>query len=140
MLSVSLEVVMRYFLGRPTVWVLEIAQLGLVYVPFLGAAWLLRREGHVKMDVVLNQLKPRAQSLVNAITSIVGAITCLVIAWFSAQMTWEYFQLDYTSPTGLRIPTAPILVIVPVGVYLLSIQFLRRSNGYLGMWKAGGEY
>ncbi|MBW1774752.1 MAG: TRAP transporter small permease, partial [Deltaproteobacteria bacterium] len=63
MLSVTLEVGLRYFLGRPTSWVVEICGYILLYIPFLVAAWVLRREKHVKMDLVLGMLSPKAQSL-----------------------------------------------------------------------------
>ena len=79
MLSVSADVVLRYFLGRPIGWVKEVAEYILLYIPFLVAAWVLRREGHVKMDMVLTRLNPRTQALVNIVTSSLGAVTFLVI-------------------------------------------------------------
>ena len=45
MLSVTLEVGLRYFLGRPTSWVVEICGYTLLYIPFLAAAWVLRTDG-----------------------------------------------------------------------------------------------
>ena len=50
MLAVSAQIVMRYFLNRPMIWVMEITEISLLFITFLGTAWLLRREGHVKID------------------------------------------------------------------------------------------
>ncbi len=60
MLSVSYNVATRYFFRFSTPGMFEIWEYSLLYMTFLGAAWLLRREGHVSMDIVLNHLKPRA--------------------------------------------------------------------------------
>ena len=43
--SVCLEIIMRYFLNWPLVWVVELTEYGLLHVTFLGAAWLLRQGG-----------------------------------------------------------------------------------------------
>ncbi len=135
-LIISMEVALRYFWNLPIVWVVEITEYGLLFVTFLVAAWVLKREGHVKMDLVLNRLKPRIQALFNIITSIIGAIICLVIIWYSAQTTWIHFQEGSFLPSFLNIPDAYILFIIPIGYFLLFIQFLRRTYGYLGQWRA----
>ena len=136
MLSVGWEVALRYFFGRPTSWVVEIAGYILLYIPFLVAAWVLKREGHVKMDLVVNRLSPRTQALTNMITSVLGAIFCLVVAWYGAGTTWDMFQRGIHRSTVLMAPVAPLIAIIPIGFFLLFIQFLRRTYKYLGGWRA----
>jgi C4-dicarboxylate transporter DctQ subunit len=137
MLSVGLEVALRYFLGRPTSWVVEIAGYILLFIPFLVAAWVLRREGHVKMDLVLTRLRPKNQSLVNAVTSFIGAIVCFVLA-LSGLKTSLYFR-GYQTPTILMLPKSLIIAIIFVGSFLLFIQFMRRTCIFLGKWKTPEE-
>ena len=137
MLSVGLEVTLRYFFGSPTSWVVEVAGYILLYIPFLVAAWVLKREGHVRMDLVLNQLSPKTQSLVNAITSVIGAIICFVLTWFGVKATL-YF-IGYQTPTILMVPKSIIIVIIPVGSLLLFIQFLRRTYSYSRSWRVAEE-
>jgi len=108
----------------------------LLFILFLGAGWLLAKEGHVKVDVLLSQLNPKGQALVNAITSILGAIICLVIVWYGIQCTWDHFQRGVLAHTALELPVAPILAIIPVGSFMLFIQFLRRVYGYIGGWRS----
>ncbi len=134
--SVSTAVVMRYFLGRPIFWVIEISGYSLLYITFLTAAWLLKNEGHVKMDLLLNRLRPGAQSILNMITSAVSAIALLIVVRYSARATWEYYINDYYVPGLLEPPQWAILIIIPIGSLLLSIQFLRRTYGYLTNWRA----
>ena len=60
-LIVSYEVFMRYFLNSPTSWTLEISEYCLLWITFLGTAWLLREDGHVKVDLLSDRLKARGK-------------------------------------------------------------------------------
>lgn len=135
MVSISLDALMRYFLNRPQIWVPEIAEFCLPVITFLGAAWLLKKEGHVKMDLVFVWLNPRQTAFLNLITSIVGSIVALFLVWYGARVAWNNLQIGYFTPV-LRIPTAPILACVPFGSFLLFVQFLRRAIESLDHWRA----
>ena len=130
MLSVSAEVVMRYFLNRPTMWVIDVATIVLLNFTFLGAAWLLKREGHVKMDLVINRFNPLAQTVINITTSLFGAIVCVGLTWYGAKVTLEHFTSGIFQPTALELPSHLTLFMIPIGSFLLFIQFLIRTYGY----------
>lgn len=136
MLITNYEVVMRYLLGQPTIWTVEVAEYAILYLTFLGAAWVLKKGGHVANDLVVGLLNPRAQALLNFITSVIGAIICLTVTWFGITVTWEVTQLGYTSDMPLRTPLNIVLIIIPIGSFLLFIQFLRNSFNSLGKWRA----
>lgn len=135
-LSVCFGVVMRYFFGRALIWVPEVNAYTLVPVTFLSATWLLRREKHVAMDILVERLSPKVQLSVDITISIICAIMFLVITWYGAGATWDAFQRgDYDYRSVLRIPTFYVLTIVLVGSFLLFIQFVRRARGYLRSWR-----
>lgn len=133
--AVCYDVVMRYFLNRPTMWVGEITANILVWFTFLGTAWLLRNEGHVKIDVLVTQLRPRVQAIINSITYILCAIACLAVAWYAGQVVWGQFQTGVHTHTLLGLPMWPLYVIIPISLFLLFIQFLRNSYKYLTEWR-----
>lgn len=134
-LSICAEVVMRYFLNRPLVWVMETSEFGLLYVTFLGAAWLLRKEGHIKMDLLINRLKPKDEALLNIVTYCLGAAVCLVLVWYGVDRAVYNYQTGYYTPTQLETPKWIIVAIIPVGSLLLFIQFLRSVLGNLQKWR-----
>lgn len=135
LLSITVEVIMRYFFNRPLTWVVEISEYGLLYITFLGAAWELREEGHARVDAVLSRLPPKIRALVNTVTSTAGTTVCVILLWQGALVTWENFQMGYLTQTILEVPKYYILAIVPVGSLLLVIQFLRRTLGFFKLWK-----
>lgn len=138
MLSVTLEVVMRVFLKHGLIWVLEFNRYALVYITFLTFAWLLKNDGHVKMDIVYQKLKPKAQAMLDIITSIIGAVSFFLITWYGTSITWKYFQLNATMDTMVAPPAWLFYGIVPLGTLLVSIQFARiASNSWRTLREIG---
>jgi len=133
------EIIMRYFIGRSELWTLETTEFSLLYITFLATAWLLKEERHVTMDLVLSRFKLRNQAKISAVTSVIGAVMFLMLTWYGAKVTWQSFQTGYLLPTMMEAPAFAILLIIPVGSFLLFIQFLRRAYGYLSKWKATNE-
>ena len=127
MLSVTTDVVMRYVLDRPMLWVVEITEYILLWIPFMGAAWLLKHDGHVKVDILLSRLNPRVQTRLSTITSLLGMMICLVLVWYGIKVTWNYFIEGRYVYSPLSIPTAYVMGIVPLGSFVLLIQFIRRT-------------
>ena len=135
MLVVCADVILRYFFNRPMFWVLESTQFALVFITFLGAAWVLKNDGHVRMDIVINRLSQRTQNQINIATSIFCAIACLVVTWYGVKVWWDYFQIDYLYAGSLVIPAYYLEAVIPIGGSLLFIQFLRKAYGYLAKLK-----
>ena len=134
MVFVCADVVMRYFLHRPLIWVIEVVGYMLLGITFLGAAYVLREEGHTRVDLLLDYLNARARALANALTSILGIAVCMIVTWYSAQVTWQHYQAGYYLDTALDPPSFYFHAIVSVGCLLLFVQFMRRFSGYLRRW------
>lgn len=140
MSSVTIGVVMRYFLNRPLNWVVEVVSYSLVFLTFLSAAWLVRKNKHVTIDLIFDRLNPRVQALLNITIYSLIAIVWLVIAWYSAQSTWQFFQSwERIDMTLLEPPRAPLMVVVPLGTFLLFIECLRRVRSSISGWRALSE-
>ncbi len=130
-LSVCVEVVMRYFLNQPLTWVDEITEYILLYITFLGAAWVLKNDGHVIIDLVLMKLRVKGRMILGLISSTVCILSCSALVWYGAQVAWDHYQRGVYNPTLLEFPKGPVIAIIPVGSFFLLIQFLRRFYGYL---------
>lgn len=132
MLIVNIEVFSRY-LGRPTTWVAEISSILVLWIPFMVAGWVLRREGHVKMDLLVERLSPKSQAMINFVTSLIGVVFMLIVAG-SGLITTIYW-LGNKTPTVLMLPRSPIIAIIFVGSLLFAIQFLIRAFEHFTQWK-----
>ena len=123
--SVCLEIIMRYFLNRPLVWVVELTEYALLYVTFLGAAWLLKEGGHVRVDVVLNFMSRRWQTRWALFSSALGLLVSLILTVFGAIVTIDHLLRGMFKPTILEFPTGVVLAAIPVGCFFLTVRYLR---------------
>jgi C4-dicarboxylate transporter, DctQ subunit len=138
--GVAAMIISRYFLNRPLGWMIEIAEYILLYMSFLLAAWVLKKEAHVKMDVVVEFLSPRIRLVCNVFSSILGAMVCLVLVWFGTKVTWHLYQSGTLTTTYLEVPKYPLTIVIPFGSLLFMIQFIRRAYGLIKAGSApGGE-
>ena len=133
MLIVNVEVFSRS-LGHPTTWVGEISSILILWIPFMIAGWVLRREGHVKMDLLVERLSVRSQALINFVTSLIGVVVMVIVAFsgFMTTLSW----IGNKTPTILMLPRSPIIGIIFVGSLLFAVQFLIRAFENLKHWRA----
>ena len=135
-LLVCADVAMRSILNHPIQHVTEVSEHGLLFIAFLGAAWTLKKEGHVKVDVVYNLLNSKYQAYFNCLDAILGATVCLVVTLLGGLATWIAFQKGTVfSTSSLSLPRAPILAAIPMGTFLLFIVFLAQSYRNLNKWR-----
>jgi TRAP-type C4-dicarboxylate transport system permease small subunit len=130
MLGISTEVVTRYFFKKPILGMLEASEMAMLYIAFLSAAWVLKKEGHVNMDLIDNYLSPRALAVLNTFLSMIGAAIALILFWYGAKVTIGVFREGTNMPGNMEINLGYQLLIIPVGSVLLFLQFLRRTFGF----------
>ena len=70
------EALARYFFKSPTIWTWELALLMYGVHFFLGGAWVLQENRHVRTDVLIMKLSPRLQALLEVL------LFCTVFAAF----------------------------------------------------------
>ena len=126
-ISISSDVFLRYFANSPQIWVQEFIDYILLFVTFMGAAWLLRAEGHINIDLISGRLKPRNRAILTAVTSILSTMVCVIVVYFGIFATLDMFQGNVTTTSALQLPKGPFLALVPFGFTLLVIQFVRRT-------------
>lgn len=123
--SVCLEVILRYFFNRPQVWVIEFSEYALLYITFLGAAWVLKLDGHVTVDLVVSLMSSKARAICSLVSFIICFLVSTVLVVYGTRVTWNYFVKGLYNPTVLEIPTSAILIVIPLGGATLLIQSMR---------------
>jgi len=136
MLSICARVVIRYIIGTPINWVVDVSTILQLYLTFLAAAWLLREEGHISIDIVLSFLKPRHRFFLQILNSVFGAVMCAIITGYGVIETCSSWKLDLHLDMPLEPPKWTLLVIIPLGSFLLFIQFFRRTQSFLKKYRS----
>jgi TRAP-type C4-dicarboxylate transport system permease small subunit len=126
MLAISYSVMMRYLFNRPIAWIVEISSYLMLYITFLGTAWLLRREGHVEIDLFTGRLTPKQRAILRSVTSVGGTIVGFVLTWKGVLITIDYFGRGVMAMDILNTPQYLLMAIIPIGGFLLMIEFILR--------------
>ncbi len=117
----------RYIFQKPPPWGIEISEYVLATYTFLGAAWLLKRGGHVRVDLVLRRINEHSQTAFNIINSIIGAVICLIILIFGVLVTINYIQIGARTPNVIVFPSFILICFIPIGFLFLFLQFIRET-------------
>lgn len=93
-LATCWEVFSRYVLGTPTIWAFELGYMFMGVHFLLGGAITLKRQAHVRIDLIYARLSPRARASIDLVLYV-----CLVlpaVAMFCERF-WEYAADAYVS-------------------------------------------
>lgn len=124
--SISYTIFSRITGLSPPLWVLQYNEYALLWITFLGTAWVLKRNKHVSIDLLTGRLSPKKQSWFRLFHSLLGIVLCLVFLWYSAWVTIEQFQRKVIDVQAVDVPKYIILMVIPIGFFALVLQFARQ--------------
>lgn len=124
-ISVAIEVFMRTALNRPQAWVLEFSEYALLFITFLTAAFLVKIERNISVDIVIGLLKPRTRMVLSCVQYAMIFVVSLIFVYFGTTVTLDLYSRDIYNPTIMQVPMAYILFIIPVGALFILIQSWR---------------
>lgn len=130
MVVVSIDAILRYAFSSPLAWEIEVNEYLLLYVTFLGAPWLLRQDGHVRVDLLFAYIPERAAHRLTMCTSLLGGAACLVLCAVGCQSTWEAFVRGLPEIKTLAVPRWILMWVIPYGSLLLAIEFFSKAWGH----------
>jgi TRAP-type mannitol/chloroaromatic compound transport system permease small subunit len=89
----------------------------------LIAAYALKRNEHVRIDVIASRLSPRAQAWIDLLGAIFMLLpACIIIAWFSWPSLANSWRIhEYSSDPG-GLLRWPVRLLIPVAFTLLALQ------------------
>ena len=127
-------VVMRYVFDAGLIWVQESVVWMHAVVFMLGAAYTLRDEEHVRVDVFYRNMSPRRRAWVDLVGVIIFLLPlCVFLAWNSFEFvtqSWRIREMSRESG-GLPYPFVPmlksVLLLMPLAVGLQGLSLFLRS-------------
>ena len=125
--TIGLNVLMRYVFSSPLVWALPTTEFSLLYLTFLAAPVVLRREGHVRMSAITEQLGESPRLWLYVVGSFISSVVCGILTWQTFEKTFEEVQSGAVLLSGIEVPRALVTWVIPYGFTLLGLQFLRMG-------------
>ena len=131
-------VIMRYLLEISSIGLQESVTYLHASVFLLGAAFTLKRGGHVRVDIFYRRMSLRQQALVDAVGGLLFLLpVCAVIFWLSLDYvlaSWQVREVS-TEPNGLPFIylLKSLLLVMPVALALQGIaEIINNTLFFLG--------
>src|SRR5260221_5808310 len=129
----------RYALNLSSNAWLELQWYLFAGIVMLGAAYTLKLNEHVRVDVVYANLGPRTCAWIDLLGTLFFLMpAALIIAWMSAPIFWESFTNGEMSSNAGGLIRWPVKIILPVGAALLALQGFAEIVKRVGYLR--GEY
>jgi C4-dicarboxylate transporter, DctQ subunit len=125
-LSIGYSILTRAIGIRGIVWVIQFNEYALLWMTFLGSAWLLAKGKHVSVHIVLQRLSDRQKSIFAVIHALMGMVLCAMLCWFTAFTAFEKIGRNVIDVQAVDLPIGYVLLVIPVGFFLLFLQFIRK--------------
>lgn len=128
---VFLQFFTRYVMNDSLAWTEEIARYGLIWVVFVGAAMVTRRNSHIAVELVSNLLPANAtRAALLAFIDIVKLFFMGLLAYFSITIVE---RMHYQRMTVIDLPMSYVYAGVVLGCVLM---FLRQIHNF---WRNARE-
>ncbi|MFR6454156.1 TRAP transporter small permease [Peptoniphilus lacrimalis] len=120
-----IQVVMRYIFHNSLAWSEELARYLFLYLIWIGAAYAVKREQHLRIEIILNRIpKEKLKTFENFIYFIwLGFSVFLFIS--SLNMTMDVFASGQLSP-AMRIPMGYAYISIPLGTGLMCFRIIQK--------------
>ena len=117
---------------------LEVQWYMFAVIVMFGAAYTLKRNEHVRVDILYMTLSRRGQLWVDILGALVFLLpTCAILAWLSWPFFMQSFNVYEHSSNAGGLLRWPIKLVLPVGFALVALQGLSELikrvaflNGY----------
>ena len=131
-MTVSADVILRNLKWANLPWVVEISEYIIFIATFLAAPWVMHKDGHIRVDLVIRMLPSRAGIVTRTIADGVAFAVCMFLLYYGARTALEAFRLNTQIFKQLVIPEWFLYSVIPVTGILLTTEFLIRILGRFG--------
>ena len=131
------EIITRKILGQSLLWSTEVQLFTIASVSFVGIAYTLREEGHVRMTLIYSHMSPEKQRVMDFI------VTLFALLWTSFFFYASYLRMtralvNNESTAGIiDIPFWMGMLWMVVGSILLGLVLLSRLIKVMAAEKFG---
>lgn len=125
-LGITTDVIMRNTGMGVLSWMLEAVEYSLFLATFLGAPWVLRLGAHVRVDIVVGGLPPRAGRRIEAVADLVGLGVSGVLFYYAAVVALNARAGGARVIKEFIFPEWWIFAVIAASALLLIVEFVAR--------------
>ena len=123
---VVIEIIGRNLFGYSMIGADEIASFAVIWSVFFTASIGVKRNIHVRIDVLLYLLPAQGARLIDALGTAVSAVFTGYLTYSGWALMQESLMFGELTMTMLRLPLWMAQAILPIGGFLLTVRLLQR--------------
>jgi len=138
-LNVFYDVIMRYFFRSGSIGMQEMEWHLFSVIILLGVAYTLKEDGHVRVDIIYDNLSTQKKAMINMIGAVLFILPIAILVGLSSinNMVEAYQSMEISGdPGGLHYRWI-VKGLIPLSFFLLIITdigfFIRNLNIYKGL-------
>ncbi len=131
MILTSIQIISRV-VGYPWPAFLELSELAISIFAFLGVAYAQRMDAHIRMELLVANLKGRIKWFVEFISTLVSFIVITILIYYSSLFAIDAYVIG-DSTMDYLFPTWPAKFLVPIGFSVWLIRLFLELIGYFRM-------
>jgi len=124
---VCIDLALRYFFNSPLLWGTEVTEILLLYITFLGMAWVFREDGHVVIDVFTSKAVGRKKKILDGSSYFLVGIVSTVLIYYGFYTTYDHYVRGVYNPSIIETPISLIIIVIPVGSVPLFLEVLVKG-------------
>jgi len=106
-------------------WSLDVAEYSLMVVTFFGAPWVLRGQGHIVVDLLLQNLSAARRRSMERLAHVLSAIVCGVLTYFSGLQLVHSYRLGNDVQETFIFPEWILYTVAPPIFLIMTVIFIR---------------
>ena len=141
-LSITYEVVARYFFRSPTIWVFESSTMANGSAFMLGCAYALYKGAHVRTDIFWENYPERTKGIVDLVSYLVlfFPVMITIMAISIDDVIHSYVTGERSQESLWRAIMWPFRATIPVSAFLFMIQGVSEVLKCLYQIRYGREF
>lgn len=128
-LAMVYEVFARYVFDAPTVWSFDIAYMANGAMFILGIAYVLRKDGHIRISVLRDRMSAKCNGLIQ------GFIYVLILAPFFGSISWVAISKTHRAWIRQEVETVspwaplmwPFYALIAIGLIAMTLQLIAEG-------------
>ena len=124
-LNILLQIMSRLTPGRVVHWTVEMGEILIVAIIWMGIGLGVLNSTHVRFDMLLVKLPHKAKKIFYVVGNVIFAVFLVIIAYYTIDMLSFHIRADNRTPAlrwNRAIIRAPVLIGSVIGVIRLLIQ------------------
>lgn len=121
---IFLQVVMRQF-DNSLSWSEELARYSFIWLVYIGISYGVKKDRHIKVDVVLLLLKDKGKIILSIISNLLVLFFALFVIRYGYDIASQLLGFGQKSPAN-QIPMGLVYMATPIGMGLTVIRLIQK--------------